>query len=252
VISSLGGSKGALLTYLEIIIFVRFRKDIISPAGAQVLNRVLKGLALAAVGLAIVVLYISIHNPLLAAGALAQRVLYSGDVIIYYYRPEVMRDFAALNPFSFVVAMLNPILGELRLADYQYPLGYQMLLSYWKGGELPSTILGPNTPFFVVGHIYFGWFFGIVYSGCVGYLVSWVRSACLSVSSTTPLYTAMTLTLAIIVFEFPSEAPLFVSVLSDTLVPLLGTMALVASARFILRFASVSDNFISQAARVKS
>lgn len=248
IISSLGGSKGALLVYLEIIVFVLFRKDIVSDAVARRLNGALKGLALIAGLLALFVLYISIHDPALAAGALLKRVLYAGDVIIYYYQPAIMREFAKLGPVDYIIAMLNPLLGELRLAEYQFPLGYQMLLIYFKNGEQPSAVLGPNTTFFVVGHIYFGWFFGIIYSGCVGYIVSKVRSACLSARGTTPLRMAIYLTMAIVIFGFPAEAPLFVSMASDTFIPLCMVVVLVAVAGSILRLASRRGTLAGSAA----
>jgi hypothetical protein len=111
--------------------------------------------------------------------------------------------------------VLNQVLGELRLVAYQFPLGYQMVDYYWRGAGVSDIVTGPNTPFFIAGHVYFGSFFGVIYCGAVGYFVACIRSLFLEAQGIPPLRLIYFLALALLVFALPTEVNLFTGPLLD-------------------------------------
>lgn len=108
--------------------------------------------------------------------SIAFRLMEFGDVMLYYKMPEVRAFFANLNFFDFFLHEFNGILGMLRITDYYEPLGYQMVKAYWNTSSLfDDVVLGPNTVFFVKGHIFFGYIGGAVYSFLMGLSSAYVR-----------------------------------------------------------------------------
>ena len=77
---------------------------------------------------------------------------------------------------DFILYEFNGILGMLRLTPYYEPLGYQMVKAYWNTSSLyDDVVLGPNTVFFVKGHVFFGYVGGILYSFVMGVLSAYFR-----------------------------------------------------------------------------
>ncbi len=219
VMASLGGGKGALLSFLYIIAYLLYRLDLVSSTSAKRIRRLSKWIAIGAVVLSLFVLSQGAGSLSTAIGLLAQRILFYGDVIIYYYHPEVIRHFSNLGPLDFVFSITNPILGAFRLVDYQKPLGYLMALQTLGNNQTLASIMGPNDQYYVMSNIYFGSIFGPIYCGIVGFCVSRARQWFFDAERVSILQFISILVFAIVIFSLPVEAPLFASTLFDTFVP---------------------------------
>jgi len=235
VLASLSGSKGALFSFLQIIGYVVYRRDLISNRVNQRLKLISIVLAVAAVFLGVAVLYAVTRDWSLAAGGLLRRVLLQGDVIIYYYDPGVLPHFASLGPLDYIYMILNPLLGGLRLVPYEFPLGFQMVTYYLGNPYVSEFAFGPNTPFFVAGHAYFGSYFGVIYCGVVGYVVARLRSLFLKAQNVSPLRLMWLLALAVLVYNLPVEVNLFTSPLMDMSLAVLLAAAVVYSFMFLVK-----------------
>lgn len=121
-------------------------------------------------------------NPIFS---IAFRLMEFGDVMLYY-KTQIVRDsFADFNFIDYILYEFNSILGMLRLADYYEPMGYQMVKAYWSSFSLfDDVVLGPNTVFFVRGHIFFGYIGGIIYSFIMGVLTAYFRKKIIEVKIT--------------------------------------------------------------------
>jgi hypothetical protein len=104
------------------------------------------------------------------------RLMEFGDVMLYY-KTQIVRDyFLDFDLVDFILYEFNGILGMLRLTPYYEPLGYQMVKAYWNTSFLyDDVVLGPNTVFFVKGHVFFGYIGGIIYSFVIGVLSAYFR-----------------------------------------------------------------------------
>jgi oligosaccharide repeat unit polymerase len=113
------------------------------------------------------------ENPIFSIGF---RLMEFGDVMIYY-KNEIVRDaFTHFNSIDYFLYEFNSILGMLRLVDYYEPMGYQMVKAFWSTSSLfDDVVLGPNTVFFVRGHIFFGYIGGIFYSFLMGIFTAYLR-----------------------------------------------------------------------------
>ncbi|GIZ07429.1 O-antigen polymerase [Flavobacterium sp. UMI-01] len=108
--------------------------------------------------------------------SVAFRLMEFGDVMLYYKMPDVRLFFSNLNFFDFFLYEFNGILGMLRIMDYYEPLGYQMVKAFWNTSSLfDDVVLGPNTVFFVRGHIFFGYIGGVFYSYLMGLSAAYLR-----------------------------------------------------------------------------
>jgi hypothetical protein len=104
------------------------------------------------------------------------RLMEFGDIMLYY-KTQLVRDyFVNFNLVEFILYEFNGILGMLRLTPYYEPLGYQMVKAYWSSSSLfDDVVLGPNTVFFVKGHVFFGYVGGILYSFVMGVFSAYFR-----------------------------------------------------------------------------
>jgi hypothetical protein len=212
-ITALGGSKGGLLSFLYIIGYTTAREGM-----GRKWIRFSRVLGVSAFAIVMIVLIRENGSLVDGLAGLMKRVLFYGDVVIYYYKPEIMHHFANLGVKDFLLSELNPILGALRLTPYQDPLGYQMV-NYSLGNYTLATIMGPNTLFFVRGHVYFGILGGTLYAATIGYIVARVRRWYFESKVHTPIATASLLCFAVLIFYLPLESPLFVSSAFDTFIP---------------------------------
>jgi oligosaccharide repeat unit polymerase len=121
-------------------------------------------------------------NPIFAIGF---RLMEFGDVMIYY-KTQIVRDsFANFNFVDYFLYEFNSIFGMLRLTDYYEPMGYQMVKAFWSTSSLfDDVVLGPNTVFFVRGHIFFGYIGGIIYSFLIGILTAYFRKKIIEIRIT--------------------------------------------------------------------
>lgn len=121
-------------------------------------------------------------NPLFAIGF---RLMEFGDVMLYYKMQIVRDSFEHFNFVDFFLYEFNSVFGMLRLTNYYEPMGYLMVKAYWNTASLfDDVVLGPNTVFFVRGHIFFGYVGGIIYSFIVGYFTALVRKKIIEIRIT--------------------------------------------------------------------
>ncbi len=110
-----------------------------------------------------------------AALAFIRRLLYTADTVLYFYTPQNLDYFATFSPWSYIDRLTNPILGFLRIQPYQEALGNIMVENVMPPNTTVDVIVGPNTPFYIEGRIYFGFLGAFVYSILIGYVCGFIR-----------------------------------------------------------------------------
>jgi hypothetical protein len=219
-VSAISGSKGgAILTYIFVITLLSCRSGFRGHVIMQKYRKMISYLFVSAVSIGVIVLFVTIGDVEQSLLAFLYRALMSGDAIIYYYQPEVLASFKHLGVIDFIGHELNPILGLFRIVPYDEPIGYQMVVRYLAtyGNEELATILGPNAPFYVEGHIYFGLFGGVIYSFILGYFVSFVRKQFFNRSESNIIMFTFMFNLTSFILMLPQDSTLFVSNLFDSM-----------------------------------
>ncbi|GAB3576040.1 hypothetical protein GCM10027578_41120 [Spirosoma luteolum] len=107
--------------------------------------------------------------------AFIRRLLYGGDVVLYFYTPQNADYFANFTSLDYFVRLINPITGFFRIQPYQEALGNVMVENIRPPGVIVDVTVGPNTPFYIEGLIYFGYWGGIIYSFVVGLVYALMR-----------------------------------------------------------------------------
>ena len=172
---------------------------------------------LASIAVAIYILYKGSSSLEEAFYGFATRLLYSGDVAFYYYDSAILKFYSSFNTLDYLYHELNPILGMFRIAEYQEPFGYQMLVK-----SLPQyfdfgAVKGPNTPFYVKGHIFFGdWGCGF-YAFFAGGLIGNLRYRFLMVNSNSLIFKVFLISVSNIVFLYATESNLLIGQIFDTI-----------------------------------
>lgn len=216
-IMSIGsGSKSALLPFVFFIYILvthpMFQNNIL----AKKIKRLLPILMIFAIVVALLVLTIESDTLESAIYAFINRLLFNGDSVLYYYSPIVYEYFENYNFFTYLYNIFNGLLGMLRIVPYELPTGFQMIYEY-NGGSLPfSTILGPNTPFYIVADMYFGPIIGFFYSFFVGGFIAYARQLFLR-NRRNAINFLLSTWLYMASFTFIIEAPLFVGRLFEML-----------------------------------
>ncbi len=145
--------------------------------------------------------------------ALAKRILFFGDTILFYYpRRGNIPELAGVGPWDYLHYLIDPILGMLRLVDYgsiRPPLG--SIISNMDDG------FGPNAQYFVRADIFFGPVLGSVYCLALGYLVGFLRRQFFVFQPKSAMALAFSLFLAVSAVNLPFESSLFVSMTVDTI-----------------------------------
>lgn len=218
--TALGGSKAALLP----IIFAaglytarpfKSKRATNMPQKLKLAFPVITFLAIIPV---VAVLLIENESIPQAFDALAVRLLYFGDVMLYWSRQDVRSAFSNLGPLDYPGHLFNGITGFLRLTDYDTPLGTIMVnvtLERW--AELTSSI-GPNTPFYVKGEVFFGPIVAPLYAFTVGMILKWFRVQFFGYTGHSLTRYSFLATLVILSSALPTEDSLFVVQLFDFLV----------------------------------
>ena len=171
----LSGSKGALVIIVFYIYILTMHKVLKGSIISKTFKKILPFLFILAISLAIYILYIENDSFELAFYSLINRLLFNGDVVIYYYDPIVQQYFQKYTFLNFLPDALNGPLGMLRLVPYKLPLGFQMVYEYNRCRLPYDTILGPNTPFYIVADLYFGLICGSIYSFFTGAFIAYCR-----------------------------------------------------------------------------
>ena len=217
VVIAQGGSKSALLPvlfaaglYLTRPFSLRKHEDFALP-----LRSALPVIALLAAFPVATVFLVENEGLEQAVTALSIRLLYFGDVMLYWGQEDVRNMFAKLGPLDYPAHLVNGVTGFLRVTGYDTPLGTRMVnATLDRFSELDSAI-GPNTPFYVKGEMFFGPFAASIYAFSIGALYKWFRVrffryAGHSLTRYSALATLMTLTTAL-----PIEDSLFIVQLFD-------------------------------------
>lgn len=122
----------------------------------------------------------TIDNALIA---FIRRLLYSADSVLFFFNSANIEYFSKFSFFEYISRLTNPILGFFRIQPYQEALGNIMVENTLPPGVYPDVIVGPNTPFYIEGRIYFGFWGAILYSLLVGYIYGYLRSYYFSIVS---------------------------------------------------------------------
>jgi len=208
-LSILSGSKGSLLVYVFYVFILSNHKIFKTTFMAQKIQKTLPLLLLLAVFTALLVLTIETNGIESAIYHLINRLLFNGDVVIYYYIPMIHNYFSDYDFFTYIYNIFNGVLGMLRIVPYETPTGYQMVYEF-NNGNLPfDMVLGPNTPVYIVSDMYFGPILGIFYSFFVGSFIAFSRQLFLQKQSNAISFLIKTW-LYMASFTFMVEAPLFI------------------------------------------
>lgn len=176
VFTALDGSKSSLLRIVIAAGFVFYH-----PAFAQKresVKKFQKFIPVALVGIMSVFFTVLLkENDGIDGAALAfvRRLLYSADTVLYFYTPQNLDYFANFSPLAYIDRLTNPILGFLRIQPYQEALGNIMVENIMPPSSTADVIVGPNTPFYIEGRIYFGFIGAVFYSSLIGYICGLIR-----------------------------------------------------------------------------
>jgi oligosaccharide repeat unit polymerase len=179
-LSMLGGSKSGLIWIIAVFWYIYQQENLWSDSVLHIKKLIKSKVKYFVVVTLVLFVFIAIKeseiegaDPIYSIGF---RLMEFGDVMLYYGKEEVRNFFSHLNFVDFVLYEVNGVFGMLRLTNYYEPLGYQMVKAYWNTDSLfNDVVLGPNTVFFVRGHIFFGYIGGVVYSFLIGVFAAYVR-----------------------------------------------------------------------------
>jgi hypothetical protein len=206
------GSKSALLPIFFVQAFVSNHKGLgrANRQSAKMKRFAIPGFAAAvAVTLTVVVR----ENGGLAGGvvALARRILFFGDVILFYYpRRGAIPELMGAGLLDYLHYLVDPILAMFRVLDYtsiRPPLG--SIISGLDDG------FGPNGQYFVRADIFFGPVFGSLYCLLIGYLTGIFRKQFFTFRTRSAVVFTFSLLLAAAAVNVPFESSLFVSMIVD-------------------------------------
>lgn len=211
----LSGSKGALLPVIFIVAFLLAHGGL--NKNSQFRMRATKYLVIMlGVGVGIGILITTKDTGSLSAGITAyfMRFLMSGDVILFYFprRDEIM-TLVDPNFFEYMHHLLGDLLGMLRIGDYQGSLG-SIIVGNDDG-------FGPNSQFFVQSDLFFGPFFGMLYSFIVGYIMASFRARFFEKATRSAVWLVFELLLAVSAFTLAIEAGMLVITIFTTAVVVL-------------------------------
>lgn len=211
---ALSGAKGALLPILFVMAFIINHKGL---QQSQKYSAKLKRLSVPFLGAAfsVAVIVLVKENGGIAGGALAlaKRVLFFGDVILFYYpRRGAIPELMNAGPWEYFHYLLDPILGMFRIVDYSSILPALGSII----AKMPNGF-GPNAQYFVRADIFFGPVGGCVYCLFIGLSFGLLRRQFFSFKSKNAIFFTFSLLLAVASVNLPFESSLFVSIVADTL-----------------------------------
>jgi oligosaccharide repeat unit polymerase len=226
-ISVSGGAKSSVLVYITILAFLGQFESLSQTVAFKKINKLKIPLLVSGVTLALLIIgsnTASLGDSILGLGI---RFLYFGDIIFYYYNTDAVTHFQQLGFIDFVKYELNPFLGILRIAPYLSPLSFEMVQYSFMNNEVLDVVTGPNLPYYVKGHLFFGAFGGLIYSFIIGAFIAKLRNLMFSKQLSYSRYIII-LFINLSAFSFAQDSAYTLSVLFDTflfsLVPLFLTL----------------------------
>ena len=226
VFMSLSGSKGALLPFVYAPALMLAHKGFLASRSFG--RRTKRFMAYGLVGGVAIGLAVTIKDSgSLTAGfaALAQRILLTGDVVLYYFagRQRVI-EISTRSLAGYLSYLTNDSLAMLRLAEYREPLG-SVILGTGNNG------FGPNAQYFVRADLFFGPIWGCLYSMIIGYGIGKFRTMFFTASPSYPMIFVFTLSLALLSPNLVSESSMFVQAVVSIVLTVLPLWAAVCSIR---------------------
>lgn len=214
---ALGGSKSALapLLFAAGLYTTRPFQSKNTADFSRHLRRAFPVIALLAIVPVFAVLLVENEGFQLAVSALMIRLLYFGDVMLYWDQQDVRNALAGLGPLDYPGHLLNGITGFLRVTSYDMPLGTIMVNTTLDRFAEFDLSIGPNTPFYVKGEIFFGPFLAPLYAFGVGSLFKWFRALFFRYSGRSLTRYCALATLVTLAGSLPIEDSLFVAQLFD-------------------------------------
>lgn len=212
-----GGAKSSLLVYIVLLAFLGQFKSINKTNTFKAIEKV--KIPLLGVGIALSIFIIGANAEGLGDSVLGLgiRFLYFGDILFYYYNKDAVTHFQQLDLIDFLNYELNPFLGIFRIVPYLPPLSFEMVKYSFMKGEVLDVVTGPNLPYYVKGHIFFGKFGGLIYSFLVGSFIALARNLLFTKHNSYTMY-LLIIFINLNVFSFAQDSTLTMSVLFDTIV----------------------------------
>lgn len=227
IISILGGSKSSLLQYLFIYTAIATQLGLRYKVNLKKYKKTILFLSIMSIFVVLLILNKDSGNSENPFVSLFRRLLYYGDIVLYYYDSTIYSIVNQKNTWEYFLHIINPITGFLRINIYEFPLGYEMVLySLNRTGQQLESIVGPNTPFFVKGNIFFGLLGGFLYSFIIGWLIGMIRKMFLKNKSKNIFTHSMKIWLFVNCFALATEDTLFISMIWDLLIVLLPTLVI--------------------------
>lgn len=212
-----GGSKSSLLVYVNIIALLGVFRSFSLSSTYKIINKAKAPILVVGALLAVFILASRSENLSDAFLGLGIRFLYFGDIIFYYYDNDSVKYFQQLNFLDFFNYEFNSLLGLLRLVPYKNPLGYDMVAFSLINQDLGDTKLGPNLPYYVKGHMFFGAFGAILYSFFVGVVVGKARVLLFNKYRNNSLCIII-IYINTLIFTYPQDSALTFSLVIDTII----------------------------------
>lgn len=212
-----GGSKSSLLVYVVLLAFLGQFKSINKTSTFKAIEKI--KIPLLVIGIALSIFIIGANASGLGDSVLGLgiRFLYFGDILFYYYNLDAVTHFQKLGIIDFLNYELNPFLGIFRIVPYLPPLSFEMVQYSFMKGEVLDVVTGPNLPYYVKGHIFFGKYGALIYSFLVGCFIALVRNQLFKRHYSYTKYLLIVF-INLNIFSFAQDSTLTMSVFFDTIV----------------------------------
>ncbi len=216
-ISVSGGSKSSLLVYIALLAFLGQFKTINQSNTFKFVNKVKIPLLIIGGLLALFIIGANTSGLNDSVLGLGIRFLYFGDILFYYYKPDAVTHFQQLGFLDFLKYEFNSLFGILRITEYLPPLSFEMVQYSFTNNQSRDVVTGPNLPFYVKGHIFFGRFGSLIYSFLVGAFIAFFRNQLFKKQFSYSVY-LLIIFVNLNVFSFAQDSALTFSVLLDTFI----------------------------------
>ncbi len=212
-----GGAKSSLLVYIVLLAFLGQFKTINKTKVFLIINKIKIPLIVGGLLLSIFIIGANTDGLGDSILGLGIRFLYFGDILFYYYNPDAVAHFQQLGIIDFLNYELNPFLGILRISPYLPPLSFQMVQYSFSHNEVLDVVTGPNLPYYVKGHIFFGKYGALFYSFLLGLFIAYIRNLIFVKHSSYTIY-LFWIFINLSVFSFAQDSTLTLSIFFDTLI----------------------------------
>ena len=215
--TALEGSKGSLLKILTAFAFLAYhpyfkdKKSLLKP-----FNKYIPVGIICILFITFSVLLKENNDNEQAFFAFIRRLLYSGDSMLFYYTPINENYFSHYTFLDYPAYILNTILGFLRIAPYKEAFGNIMVENVVPSFSKANVIVGPNTPFYIEGKIFFGYYGAFVHSFSIGLVYSFFRRLFFSTTGGSAFSFVFICTLCLLAGNILIDTSLFVTILFDT------------------------------------